>query len=186
MAAFLLGTFFAAMAAAGYVIELVFGGLGLVPGRAAATIPVGGVFWDYTTWLNIVFLILAGALVLRFARTGGGMTLKMMGGAPEPAGAGGGHAATPAAACTAWTRWMRAAGTKVMPIRVRRPENTLPGYGKFIGDWREACTGTAGHRRGCGRPGRGRRLPASPGSTPMRKTRIRWRRHFPSRCCEFP
>ena len=70
MAAFLLGTFFAAMAAAGYVIELVFGGLGLVPGRAAATIPVGGVFWDYTTWLNIVFLILDGALVIRFARTG--------------------------------------------------------------------------------------------------------------------
>ena len=33
MAAFLLGTFFVAMAAAGYVVELVFGGLGLVPDR---------------------------------------------------------------------------------------------------------------------------------------------------------
>ena len=33
MAAFLLGTFFAAMAAAGYVVELVFGGLGLIPAR---------------------------------------------------------------------------------------------------------------------------------------------------------
>ncbi len=31
MAAFLLGTFFAAMVAAGYVVELVFGGLGLIP-----------------------------------------------------------------------------------------------------------------------------------------------------------
>ena len=42
MAAFLLGTFFAAMAGAGYVVELVFGGLGLIPDRAAATIPDGG------------------------------------------------------------------------------------------------------------------------------------------------
>jgi uncharacterized membrane protein YraQ (UPF0718 family) len=87
MAAFLLGTFFAAMAGAGYVIELVFGGLGLVPGRASATIPDSGVSWDYTTWLNIAFLLLAAALVVRFARTGGGMMLRMMGGAPGQPGA---------------------------------------------------------------------------------------------------
>jgi uncharacterized membrane protein YraQ (UPF0718 family) len=83
MAAFLLGTFFAAMAGAGYVIELVFGGLGLIPGRASAKIPDQGVSWDYTTWLNIVFLILAAVLIVRFARTGGAMMLKMMGGPPE-------------------------------------------------------------------------------------------------------
>ena len=71
MAAFLLGTFFAAMVAAGYVIELVFGGLGLIPSRASATIPDQGVSWDYTTWLNIAFLLLAAALIVRFARTGG-------------------------------------------------------------------------------------------------------------------
>jgi uncharacterized protein len=87
MALFLLGTFFAAMAAAGYVIELVFGGLGLVPDRATARIPSGGISWDYTTWLNIVFLVLAAALVIRFARTGGGQMLRMMGGAPGPAAA---------------------------------------------------------------------------------------------------
>jgi uncharacterized membrane protein YraQ (UPF0718 family) len=92
MAAFLLGTFFAAMAGAGYVIELVFGGLGLVPGRASATIPDSGVSWDYTTWLNIAFLLLAAALVVRFARTGGGMMLRMMGGAPGQPGTGHGHA----------------------------------------------------------------------------------------------
>jgi hypothetical protein len=93
MAAFLLGTFFAAMAAAGYVIELVFGGLGLIPSPATATIPDQGVSWDYTTWLNIVFLLLAAALVVRFARTGGRSMLRMMGGAPEPAdgGSGGAH-----------------------------------------------------------------------------------------------
>ena len=92
MAAFLLGTFFVTMAAAGYVVELVFGGLGLVPDRATAKIPDEGVSWDYTTWLNIVFLVLAAALVIRFVRTGGGAMLRMMGGAPEPAGAEGGGA----------------------------------------------------------------------------------------------
>jgi uncharacterized protein len=85
MAFFLLGTFFAAMAAAGYVIEFVFGGLGLVPDRASAKIPSGGVSWDYTTWLNIVFLTMAAALVIRFVRTGGVGMLRMMGGAPDSA-----------------------------------------------------------------------------------------------------
>jgi uncharacterized membrane protein YraQ (UPF0718 family) len=92
MAAFLLGTFFAAMAGAGYVVELVFGGLGLIPGRDSAVIPDKGVSRDYTTWLNIVFLVLAAVLVIRFARTGGLPMLRMMGGAPAEPGAGdGGH-----------------------------------------------------------------------------------------------
>ena len=92
MAAFLLGTFFAAMAGAGYVVEVVFGGVGVIRGRAAVHIPDSGVSWDYTTWLNIVFLILSAVLIVRFARTGGGMMLKMMGGAPEQPGAGSGRA----------------------------------------------------------------------------------------------
>jgi hypothetical protein len=83
MALFLLAMFYTAMAAAGYLVELVFGGLGLVPSRGSAKIPDQGVSWDYTTWLNIVFLLLAAVLVVRFVRTGGGMMLKMMGGAPE-------------------------------------------------------------------------------------------------------
>jgi len=82
MALFILATFYAAMVAAGYVIELIFGGLGLVPDRAEAKIPDQGVSWDYTTWLNIAFLILGAVLVLRFFRTGGRAMLKMMGGAP--------------------------------------------------------------------------------------------------------
>jgi len=83
MALFLLGTFYAAMAAAGYVVELVFGGLGLIPDPASAKLPDQGVSWDYTTWLNIVFLILAAALILRFVRTGGVAMLRMMGGSPD-------------------------------------------------------------------------------------------------------
>ena len=83
MALFLLGTFYAAMAAAGYVVELVFGGLGLIPDPASAKIPDQGVSWDYTTWLNIVFLTLAAALIIRFVRTGGVAMLRMMGGPPD-------------------------------------------------------------------------------------------------------
>jgi uncharacterized membrane protein YraQ (UPF0718 family) len=83
MAWFLLGTFYAAMAAAGYVVELVFGSLGLIPDPARAKIPDQGVSWDYTSWLNIVFLILAAVLIVRFVRTGGVAMLRMMGGSPD-------------------------------------------------------------------------------------------------------
>jgi len=40
------------------------------------------------TWLNIAFLVLAAALVVRFVRTGGLGMLRMMGGEPV---AEGGH-----------------------------------------------------------------------------------------------
>lgn len=85
-ALFLLGTFYAATVVAGYVIEFFFGGLGLVPDRDHATVPDSGVGWDGTTWLNIAFLLLAAAFLVRFLRTGGGRMLRAMGGAPE-----GGH-----------------------------------------------------------------------------------------------
>jgi uncharacterized protein len=83
MALFILGTFYAAMVAAGYVIEVVFGGLGLIPSPATAKIPDQGVAWDYTTWLNIIFGLLAAVLLVRFFRTGGLSMLRMMGGAPD-------------------------------------------------------------------------------------------------------
>ncbi|MYX72643.1 permease [Streptomyces sp. SID3915] len=83
MALFLLGTFYTAMVLAGYVVEFVFGGLGLVPDRTHATVPDSGVSWDYTTWLNIVLLLPAAALVARFLRTGGKDMLRMMGGSPD-------------------------------------------------------------------------------------------------------
>jgi uncharacterized membrane protein YraQ (UPF0718 family) len=94
MAMFILATFYATMAVAGYVIEIAFGGLGLIPDRASAKIPDQGVSWDYTTWLNIVFLALAAALIVRFIRSGGVAMLKMMGGAPDADADGepGGHA----------------------------------------------------------------------------------------------
>ncbi|MFD8306314.1 permease [Streptomyces sp. NPDC059690] len=83
MTAFLLVTFYAATVLAGYAVELVFGALGLVPDQSAAKIPDEGVTWNYTSWLNIAFLLLAAVLVWRFWRTGGPAMLRMMGGAPS-------------------------------------------------------------------------------------------------------
>ena len=94
MAGFILVTFYAAMAIAGYLVEVVFGGLGLIPDRASAKIPDQGVAWDYTTWLNIAFFLLAAVLLIRFARSGGLPMLRMMNGAPDAAhdhGSHGGH-----------------------------------------------------------------------------------------------
>ncbi|MGW9028092.1 permease [Streptomyces sp. NPDC055722] len=82
MALFLLGTFYLAMVIAGYIVEFAFGGLGLIPNQADAKIPMEGVTWNYTTWLNIAFLCLAAALLVRFFRTGGMAMLRMMGGTP--------------------------------------------------------------------------------------------------------
>jgi uncharacterized protein len=82
-AAFLLGTFYLAMVIAGYIVEFAFGGFGLIPDQADAKIPMEGVSWNYTTWLNIAFLLLAVVLLVRFLRTGGLSMLRMMGGSPD-------------------------------------------------------------------------------------------------------
>jgi len=78
----LLGLFYATMVLAGYVVEFTFGALGLIPATRAATVGTITPQWNYTTYLNIVFLLLAAALLVRFFRSGGGPMLKMMGGAP--------------------------------------------------------------------------------------------------------
>jgi hypothetical protein len=78
------------MAIAGYIVEFVFGGLGLVPADRHAKVLAASVQWDYTTVLNIVFMALAAALVYRFVRSGGLPMLKMMGGGPTD-NQGGGH-----------------------------------------------------------------------------------------------
>jgi uncharacterized membrane protein YraQ (UPF0718 family) len=83
MALVLLGTFYAAMVGAGYLVELIFGVTGLIPGQRSATVMQEGISWNYTTWLNIIFLILAAVLVVRFVRTGGIAMLGMMGGSPD-------------------------------------------------------------------------------------------------------
>jgi uncharacterized membrane protein YraQ (UPF0718 family) len=79
----LLGIFYLTMVAAGYAVEFLFGGFGLIPVQRAAKVSETGVMWNYTTVLNIIFLLLAAALIVRFFRSGGAQMLKMMGGGPD-------------------------------------------------------------------------------------------------------
>jgi uncharacterized membrane protein YraQ (UPF0718 family) len=79
----LLGTFYVSMVCAGYVVELLFGAAGLIPAERKAMVMQAGISWNYTTWLNVAFLVLAAVLVVRFIRTGGLPMLRMMGGSPD-------------------------------------------------------------------------------------------------------
>jgi uncharacterized protein len=78
IAGFLLATFYAAMAGAALIVEGLFSLLGLIPQERNARIVEASISWNYTTWLNIVFLAIAAALVWRFLRTGGPAMLRMM------------------------------------------------------------------------------------------------------------
>jgi uncharacterized membrane protein YraQ (UPF0718 family) len=79
----LLGTFYVAMVAAGYLVELIFGTANLVPTQRNATVMQASISWNYTTWLNIVFLVVATVLVIRFITSGGLPMVRMMGGTPD-------------------------------------------------------------------------------------------------------
>jgi uncharacterized protein len=87
----LLGTFYAAMVAAGYLVELLFGAASLIPSHRSATVMHAEISWNYTTWLNIAFIALAAVLVVRFVTTGGIPMLRMMGGSPDDADDACGH-----------------------------------------------------------------------------------------------
>ena len=80
----LLGTFYVAMVAAGYLVELIFGTANLIPTQRDATVMQAAISWNYNTWLNIVFLGVAALLVVRFVTSGGIPMVRMMGGCPEP------------------------------------------------------------------------------------------------------
>jgi uncharacterized membrane protein YraQ (UPF0718 family) len=78
MAGFLLASFYVAMAGAALIVEAIFWVLGLVPTERNALVVHPSITWNYTTWLNIVFLALAALLVWRFLKTGGPEMLRMM------------------------------------------------------------------------------------------------------------
>ena len=79
----LLGTFYAAMVSAGYLIELLFGTTSLIPKQRNATVMQAAISWNYTTWLNIAFLVIAAILIARFITSGGLPMVRMMGGSPD-------------------------------------------------------------------------------------------------------
>jgi uncharacterized membrane protein YraQ (UPF0718 family) len=78
MTIFLFLTFYIARAVAGLIVELLFGALGLIPHERNALVAEPSLALNYTTVLNIGFLVLAGILLLRAWRTGGFAMLAMM------------------------------------------------------------------------------------------------------------
>jgi uncharacterized protein len=91
MAGFLLATFYATMVGAGLIVEFLFDGLGLTPSKRDAKVVEASVTWNYTTALNIVFLILAALLLWRYFRHGGGIRMLRMMGKPMAHGSAHGH-----------------------------------------------------------------------------------------------
>jgi uncharacterized membrane protein YraQ (UPF0718 family) len=80
---FLLAIFYVSMALAALAVEFLFGTLHLIPQQRKAQIVEEAIRWNYTTILNIAFLILAILLVIRFLRTGGPAMLRMMSGSGQ-------------------------------------------------------------------------------------------------------
>lgn len=77
------GIFYGAMVLAGYAVELLFTPLHLVPTNRHLTIVTTSISWNYTTWLNIVFLLVAAFLLVVFTRSGSWPMLRMMGDHPD-------------------------------------------------------------------------------------------------------
>jgi YHS domain-containing protein/uncharacterized membrane protein YraQ (UPF0718 family) len=67
-----------AMALAGLLISLAFQALGWVPQRRAFNFAEAAPTWNYTTILNILFLLLIAVLGVRFLRAGGPVMLREM------------------------------------------------------------------------------------------------------------
>jgi uncharacterized membrane protein YraQ (UPF0718 family) len=78
MAGFLLVTFYVSMALAALIVEVPFSLAGLIPHEHHARVVEASISWNYTTWLNIAFLVLAAVLVFRFVSTDGLPMLRMM------------------------------------------------------------------------------------------------------------
>jgi uncharacterized protein len=74
-AGFLLATFYATMVVAGLIVEFLFEGLGLIPDERAAKVIEASVRLNYTTVLNVVFLVLGAVLVWRYFTRGGGLAM---------------------------------------------------------------------------------------------------------------
>ena len=83
MALYLLVVSYAAMAVAGFTIGLLFQALGFVPSHHLVTALVSPPTLNYTSVLNVVFLVILALLGWRFLRTGGLEMLRMME-APTP------------------------------------------------------------------------------------------------------
>ncbi len=84
-ALYLLVVSYAAMAAAGLLVGLAVQVVGLVPAHHQVAVLQARPSWNYTTWLDLVALLLLAVLGWRFLTTGGPAMLRMM---SAPPGAG--------------------------------------------------------------------------------------------------
>jgi uncharacterized membrane protein YraQ (UPF0718 family) len=71
VAGIIIAVFYVAMTLAALLIEFLFQLLGLIPSQRSAQIVEASISFNYTTVLNIIFLIIAALLLVRFFRTGG-------------------------------------------------------------------------------------------------------------------
>jgi uncharacterized membrane protein YraQ (UPF0718 family) len=83
VAALLAVIFYAAMVGAGYIVELLFGALNLVPTERSAQVMLEGITWNYTAWLNLIAIGASLVLLWRFMRTGGPEMLREMKANPD-------------------------------------------------------------------------------------------------------
>lgn len=83
MTVFLAISSYVAMVIAGFLVEIIFDILHLIPTQRNALIFTKGIGFDYTSVLNVIFIIIGGILVYRYFKTGGPEMMKMMNKAPE-------------------------------------------------------------------------------------------------------
>jgi hypothetical protein len=77
-AGLIVGVFYVAMALAALLIEFLFELLGLIPSQRSAQIVEMSISFNYTTVLNLIFLVIAVLLLIRFFKTGGPKMLAHM------------------------------------------------------------------------------------------------------------
>ncbi len=78
MAAYIFVGLYGSMVLAGYAVELVFAVTSLTPDARNVHVLDSGISWNYTTFLNFIFVPLAAAAVWRFLRSGGPEMLRSM------------------------------------------------------------------------------------------------------------
>jgi len=83
VASILAVVFYIAMAGAALVVEGLFGALHLIPVARNAMVMTQAITFNYTSVLNLFFLLLSVLLLVRFLKTGGPAMLREMGGGPS-------------------------------------------------------------------------------------------------------
>jgi len=76
--------------------------------------------WNYTTWLNIAFLVIAALLVCEFFTSGGLEMARMMGGDPPEAGDDQSHHTSERSGTTRSVKTSRGVGHGAEPVRGSR------------------------------------------------------------------